>query len=307
MKTRAAKRGTLLVVALLVCASMSAAGETALRRTLLAQVAGASAPAITISEATPAPQQAGALIEITFFELLKRTGWPNRVVLLVLLIMAFRMLSVAWQRRRAYTAAKQQSREYAPRVAQALKNERLEEAIDISAKYTSSHLAVIVNAGLQELQMHERFSDVSYEELAACGSAMGRVITFKSLDFRRGLFELSSIGSTSMMLGLLGLVLGLVQAGWGAGRSGQVMSAPEIMADVASGLLPLMLGLAVGVLARWRLSVAKRKLAEFDIEMENSASEVIDFLYKNRGRVRAGTEPEPKRPASPRPSVPAAF
>ena len=33
-----------------------------------------------------------------------------------------------------YTAAKKQSREFAPRVAQALKNNRIEEAINISVK-----------------------------------------------------------------------------------------------------------------------------------------------------------------------------
>ena len=51
-----------------------------------------------------------------------------------------------WTRERylTYTAAKKQSREFAPRVAQALKNNRIEEAINISDKHRKSHLAMVV-------------------------------------------------------------------------------------------------------------------------------------------------------------------
>jgi len=66
-----------------------------------------------------------------------------------------------------YSAAKKQSREFAPRVAQALKNDRIEEAINISDKHRKSHLAMVVSSGLQEFRAHEQSSDISGDEIEA--------------------------------------------------------------------------------------------------------------------------------------------
>ena len=65
-------------------------------------------------------------------------GRVARVVVVVLLIMSVYSIAIMVERYLTYTAAKKQSREFAPRVAQALKNDRIEEAINISATSIAS-------------------------------------------------------------------------------------------------------------------------------------------------------------------------
>ncbi len=90
----------------------------------------------------------------TITEMVKNLGWVALTVIIILLIMSMYSIAIMVERFLTYSAAKKQSREFAPRVAQALKNDRIEEAINISAKHTRSHLAMVVNSGLQEFRAH---------------------------------------------------------------------------------------------------------------------------------------------------------
>ncbi len=51
-----------------------------------------------------------------------------------------------------FSAARKQSREFAPKVAGALKDGRLDEAIKVADRNKKSHLAEVVTAGLQEFR-----------------------------------------------------------------------------------------------------------------------------------------------------------
>ena len=95
--------------------------------------------------------------------------------------------SIMVERYLTYSAAKKQSREFAPRVAQALKNDRIEEAINISDKHRKSHLAMVVSSGLQEFRAHGQSSDISGDEIEASKRALQRAIAIKTAEFKRGL------------------------------------------------------------------------------------------------------------------------
>ncbi|HEY0348842.1 MAG TPA: hypothetical protein VGC60_11890, partial [Pyrinomonadaceae bacterium] len=72
--------------------------------------------------------------EFTITEMIKNMGAVAITVVIILLIMSVYSIAIMVERYLTYTAAKKQSREFAPRVAQALKNNRIEEAINISDK-----------------------------------------------------------------------------------------------------------------------------------------------------------------------------
>jgi hypothetical protein len=103
-------------------------------------------------EASPAPTT------FTLTEMVKNMGGVAIAVVIVLLIMSVYSIAIMVERYLTYSAAKKQSREFAPRVAQALKNDRIEEAINISDKHRKSHLAMVVSSGLQEFRAHEASS-----------------------------------------------------------------------------------------------------------------------------------------------------
>ena len=127
----------------------------------------------------------------TITEMVKNLGWVALTVIVILLIMSMYSIAIMVERFLTYSAAKKQSREFAPRVAQALKNDRIEEAINISDKHKKSHLAMVVNAGLQEFRAHEASSDISGDEIEASKRALQRAIAIKSAEFKRGLSGLA--------------------------------------------------------------------------------------------------------------------
>ena len=127
--------------------------------TILTSILGTKALSLlfVLWQATPAPTPA-QVDHFTLTEMVKNMGAVAIVVVVILLIMSVYSIAIMVERYLTYTAAKKQSREFAPRVAQALKNNRIEEAINISDKHRKSHLAMVVNSGLQEFRAHEQSS-----------------------------------------------------------------------------------------------------------------------------------------------------
>ncbi|HEY0172026.1 MAG TPA: MotA/TolQ/ExbB proton channel family protein [Pyrinomonadaceae bacterium] len=219
----------------------------------------------------------------TMTEMVKNLGWVALAVIVILLIMSMYSIAIMVERFLTYSAAKKQSREFAPRVAQALKNDRIEEAINISDKHKKSHLAMVVNAGLQEFRAHDGSSDISGDEVEASKRALQRAIAIKSAEFKRGLSGLATIGSTAPFVGLFGTVFGIINAFTGM-KSAESAGIGAVAGGIAEALLTTALGLAVAVPAVWLFNYFTGKVDGFIIEMDNSASELIDYFLKNRTR-----------------------
>src|SRR5919107_128274 len=131
-----------------------------------------------------------------------------------------------------------------------LKSDRIEEAINISDKHKKSHLAMVVNAGLQEFRAHEQSSDISGDEMEASKRALQRAIAIKSAEFRRGLSGLATIGSTAPFVGLFGTVFGIINAFTGM-KSAESAGIGAVAGGIAEALLTTALGLAVAVPPLW--------------------------------------------------------
>src|ERR1043165_2350562 len=307
MKPSAANRGVVLVIALIVCAPTAARGNSRpwvgeesegnavgieyQKRGIVFAVAEGAAELTLVGRglvtlfsarttlATPllTPEQIASLNQLSYTELMKRTGGPNLFIIALLLVMWVLAVAIAIGRFQLYRVARDVSRGFAPRCAQALKNDRIEEAISLSAAHSKSHLATVVNAYLQEIGVHENISEVSDDEIKAGERAPQRAIAFQLLEFKRGLLGLTAISSTASLIGLLGLVFGLIQALQSL-KSDADANAVDAIALTLNGLLILALGFALVVLARWRLNSAVQRVKDYTIEMENTASEIISYI-----------------------------
>jgi len=255
--------------------------------TILTSFLGAKALSFLVflwQDAAASPAAAGAgdagnTFSIT--EMLKHLGGVALTVVVILLIMSMYSIAIMVERFLTYKAAKQQSREFAPRVAQALKNDRIEEAINISDKHKKSHLAMVVNAGLQEFRAHEQSSDISGEEVEASKRALQRAIAIKTAEFRRGLSGLATIGSTAPFVGLFGTVFGIINAFQGM-RNAESAGIAAVAGGISEALFTTALGLVVAVPAVWLFNYFTGKVDSFIVEMDNSASELVDYFLKNR-------------------------
>ncbi|MBC7797983.1 MAG: MotA/TolQ/ExbB proton channel family protein [Pyrinomonadaceae bacterium] len=226
-------------------------------------------------------EEGGEGPSFTIGEMLKNLTFVGWCVLITLAIMSIYSIAIMVERFLTYRAAKDQSRQFAPRVAQALKNNRVDEAISISDKHKKSHLAMVVSSGLQEFRAHEGGADISGDEIEASKRALQRAITIKTSEFKRGLSGLATIGSTAPFVGLFGTVFGIIGAFQGMKSNGS-SGIGAVAGGISEALITTAFGILVAVPAVWLFNYFTSKVQGFVVEMDNSASELVDYFIKQR-------------------------
>ena len=203
----------------------------------------------------------------------------------LLIIMSVYSLTVAIERWIFFSKAKKQSLAFAKLVTLHLKQDKLQEAIDSSKKYKQSHLARVVSAGLYEFQ-HDVTSGssniVGHDPIEAAERAIEREALMTTADMRRGLSGLATIGTTAPFIGLFGTVIGIINAFRGMAMTGSGGIA-AVSTGIAEALVTTALGLFVAIPAVWLFNIFTNKIERFQVEMSNSASELIDYFIKRRG------------------------
>ncbi len=201
----------------------------------------------------------------------------------VLFIMSAWSIGVMIDRVLAFNAARKQSRQFAPAVAGALREGKLEEAIKIADKYRKSHLAKVVVAGLQEFNAHQASSEISGDEIEASKRALDRSEAIVHAELKRGISSLATIGSTAPFVGLLGTVIGIINAFRGIATE-KSAGLGAVSAGISEALLTTAVGLFVAIPAVWMYNFFTARLEAFDVEMGNSSSELIDYFLKRTQR-----------------------
>jgi biopolymer transport protein ExbB len=213
-------------------------------------------------------------------------GWLAKGVVIALFLMSAWSIGVMIDRFLAYSAARKQSREFAPAVAGALKVGNLDEAIKVADAYNKSHLAKVVVAGLQEFRAHQLSPDISGEEIEASKRALERAEAIVHAELKRGVSTLATIGSTSPFVGLFGTVVGIIHAFSGISTN-KGAGIAAVSKGISEALITTAIGLFVAIPAVWMFNYFTNRIDAFDVEMGNSSSELIDYFLKRR-QVRAG-------------------
>jgi biopolymer transport protein ExbB/biopolymer transport protein TolQ len=84
-------------------------------------------------------------------------------------------------------------------------------------------------------------------------------------------------------VGLFGTVFGIIGAFQGM-KNAESAGIAAVAGGISEALLTTALGLVVAVPAVWLFNYFSSKVDGFVIEMDNSASELIDYFLKNRSR-----------------------
>jgi biopolymer transport protein ExbB/TolQ len=236
---------------------------------LLFQAEGGAAPA-------------GGEEDFSLLGMIRKMEWPAILVAVVLALMSMYSIAVMVERWLTFNAAKNQSRQFAPKVAAALRENRIDEAIAISDRHKKSHLAMVVNAGLQEFQAHQGGADISGTTMDAARRALQRSTALKTAELKRGLSGLATIGSTAPFVGLLGTVIGIIGAFQGM-KSAEGTGISAVAGGISEALIETAFGLLVAIPAVWAFNIFQNKVEAFTIEMDNSSSELIDYFIKRSG------------------------
>jgi len=213
-------------------------------------------------------------------------GFLAKGVVILLFLMSAWSIGVMIDRWIAYSAARKQSRQFAPAVAGALREGKLDEAIKIADRYNKSHLAKVVVAGLQEFRAHQVSSEISGSDIDASRRALERAEAIVHAELKRGVSTLATIGSTAPFVGLFGTVVGIINAFRGI-SSEKSTGLGAVAGGISEALVTTAVGLFVAIPAVWVYNYFSGRIESFDVEMGNSSSELIDYFLKRSQRAGA--------------------
>ena len=132
--------------------------------------------------------QEGGAVGWDPISLWKQMGIIAKIVVIILFIMSGWSIGVMIDRAMAYNAARKQSRAFAPAVAGALRDGRIDEAIKVAERNKKSHLAKVVTAGLMEFKAHQDSPGaIPGETIEASKRALERTEAIVHAELKRGL------------------------------------------------------------------------------------------------------------------------
>lgn len=210
-------------------------------------------------------------------------GLPAKGVVILLAVMSAWSIGVMIDRYIAFSQARKQSREFAPAVAGCLKEGKIEEAISVAEQNKRSHLAKVVEAGLQEFRAHTVSNEIAGEQIESSRRACDRAEAIVNAELKRGLSGLATIGATAPFVGLFGTTVGIINAFKGM-SSEKTAGLSAVAGGISEALVTTAFGLFVAVPAVWAYNWFTNKVEAFGIEMTNSSSELIDYFIKQQQR-----------------------
>jgi biopolymer transport protein ExbB/biopolymer transport protein TolQ len=223
--------------------------------------------------------QEGAAVGFDVMTMWAQMGWMARAVVIIMFVMSAYSIGIMIDRLMAYSQARKQSRLFAPAVAGALREGKLDEAIKIADRYKKSHLAKVVVAGLQEFKAHQISSDIPGEEIEASRRALERAEAIVHAELKRGVSSLATIGSSAPFVGLFGTVVGIINAFKGI-SSEKSTGLAAVAGGISEALVTTAIGLFVAIPAVWMYNYFAARLEALDVEMGNSSSELVDYFVK---------------------------
>ena len=202
-------------------------------------------------------------------------------VVFILFILSAWSLGVMIDRALMYSAARKQSRVFVQQVAGALREGKLDEAISIAERNKKSHIAKVVATGLSEFQSaSQQVSDADVVEAAKRG--LERSVAIVHAEMKRGLSALATIGSTAPFVGLFGTVVGIINAFKEITAQGGRTGIGAVAGGISEALVTTAIGLAVAIPAVMMFNYLTGRVEAFDVEMDNSSSELVDYFLKRR-------------------------
>jgi len=207
-------------------------------------------------------------------------GWPARIVVIIMFVMSAWSVGIMIDRALMFGAARKQSRIFVQQVAGALREGKLDEAISIAERNKKSHIAKVVATGLSEFQSAS--SQVAEQEVVdAAKRGLERSVAIVHAELKRGLSGLATIGSTAPFVGLFGTVIGIINAFKGISQE-KATGLAAVAGGIAEALVTTAIGLFVAVPAVWAFNYFTNKVEAFDVEMDNSSMELINYFITRR-------------------------
>lgn len=207
-------------------------------------------------------------------------GFLARAVTIILMFMSLISIWVFIDRFILFRSAKKQSLQFIGKLGNLLKQNKIDECIDLAKKFKNSHLAKVFSSALLEFKAST--GGDSYNVIEAAKRAIERATAKTNAEMKRGLGSLATIGATAPFVGLFGTVVGIINAFKGMATTGSG-GIGAVAGGIAEALVTTAFGLFVAIPAVWFYNYFQNKTDLLGIEMANASSELVDHFIKTTG------------------------
>lgn len=221
-------------------------------------------------------------MNFNLIELWSHMGIIGQAIAVSLLLMGVSSIGVVIERTFAFARSARESRAFARRAAPAIDAWQLDELVEISKGYKNSVLAKMFgHIADRFLRGSEQAGSLSPVELARSEAARRRDAL--AAELRRGMSLLASVGSVAPFVGLLGTVMGIINAFRGIGTAGSGGLA-AVSIGISEALAETALGLMVAIPAVLFYNYLTARVNDIEMALERSASELLDEMENQHGR-----------------------
>jgi biopolymer transport protein ExbB len=229
-------------------------------------------------------------------------GMAAKGVTLVLLVMAVAGLGVFLERIFVLLRTHHRSQRFARACSVPLEAGHFDEVVQVCRhkEHKGSMLAEVVGTGLTTFLEGPATSIPAEEAGLSRLELTRRVLQRKgeavSAELRRGFPVLASVGSVAPFVGLLGTVVGIINAFESIARTGSG-GLGSVSAGIAEALVVTALGLAVAIPAVLCFNFLSTRADRADLALSHAAQELLDQLELRGGALPGArgkaTRPEP--------------
>ena len=207
-------------------------------------------------------------------------GLFARLIVAVLGVMSVASLVVMAERLIVFNKSRSESRNFAEKMANTLAKNDLMTVAGTKVGDKVGHLGRVIGAGLNALRLStDKDKDLQVESVAR---ALERQAQREVQSLKRGLGLLATVGSTAPFVGLLGTVMGIVNAFQSMALTGSG-GLGTVSAGIAEALITTAFGLLVAIPAVMAYNYLQGWVDARSVDISESSNEFLDVVAKQVG------------------------
>ena len=219
-------------------------------------------------------------MQFTLTDLWHHMGLFARLIVAVLGVMSIASLVVMAERLIVFNRSRSESRNFAEKMANTLAKNDLMTVAGTKVGDKVGHLGRVIGAGLNALRLStDKDKDLQVESVAR---ALERQAQREVQSLKRGLGLLATVGSTAPFVGLLGTVMGIVNAFQSMALTGSG-GLGTVSAGIAEALITTAFGLLVAIPAVMAYNYLQGWVDARAVDISESSNEFLDLVAKSAG------------------------
>lgn len=216
-------------------------------------------------------------MQFTLTDLWAHMGLFAKLIVVVMGVMSVASLVVAAERIVVYTKSNSDSKSFAAKMGAILAKGDLQSALNTKIGKDVGHLGRVIGAGLTAYRTSPTTNkDIAVESVAR---ALERQAQREVQSLKRGLGLLATVGSTAPFVGLLGTVMGIVNAFQSMAATGSG-GLGTVSAGIAEALITTAFGLLVAIPAVMLYNFLQGWVEGRAVDIAESSNEFLDVVAR---------------------------